>query len=134
VNYQTKRTMGLLHMTSQENWTTLPHSEVNAAECPGESILKLLSGKWKPQILRLAITGPLRFNSLLRLLPDASKQSLAIALRELEEADLLVKTTIREKPLHIEYTLTERARSMISIFQLASSFVLPGKPTHDPAD
>ena len=34
-----------------------------AKPCPAESMLKLLSGKFKPQVFRLATEGPLRFNS-----------------------------------------------------------------------
>jgi DNA-binding HxlR family transcriptional regulator len=86
-------------------------------ECPAEGLLKLLSGKWKPQIFRLALGQPLRFNSLLRLLPGASKQSVSVALREMEEAGLLLRTVVRQKPLHIEYVLSEKGRSMIGIFE-----------------
>lgn len=76
----------------------------------------MLSGKWKPQLFRLAAEGPLRFNRLLRQLPGASKQSLTVALRELEEAGLLLRTVVREKPLHIEYTLSEKGRALIGVF------------------
>ena len=34
--------------------------------CPAQGLLKLLSGKWKPEIFRLAVEAPLRFSSLLR--------------------------------------------------------------------
>ncbi|MGV3503205.1 MAG: winged helix-turn-helix transcriptional regulator [Adhaeribacter sp.] len=90
--------------------------------CPAESALKQLSGKWKPQIFRFAVEGPLRFSSLLRLLPQASKQSVSTALREMEEADILVKAVIRPKPLHIEYSLTPKGRAMISVFKSLESF------------
>ncbi len=86
-------------------------------ECPAEGLLKLLSGKWKPQIFRLALDQPLRFNSLLRLLPGSSKQSVAVALREMEEAGLLLRTVVRQKPLHVEYVLSEKGRSMIAVFE-----------------
>ena len=33
--------------------------------CPAQGLLKLLSGKWKPEIFRLAVEAPLRFSSLL---------------------------------------------------------------------
>jgi DNA-binding HxlR family transcriptional regulator len=85
--------------------------------CPAEGILKQLSGKWKPQIFRLALDGPVRFNSLLRQLPGSNKQSVATALKELEESDILVKTVVQEKPLHIEYTLSERGQAMVSVFR-----------------
>ena len=84
--------------------------------CPAEGLLKLLSGKWKHRIFRLAVEGPVRFNSLLRKLPNSNKQSVAIALKELEEAGLLIRTIIKKKPLHIEYTLSERGRALIPIF------------------
>ena len=85
--------------------------------CPAQGLLKLLSGKWKPEIFRLAVESPLRFSGLLREIQRANKQSLSIALRELEEIGLLEKVVIKQKPLHIEYYLTERGKSLIPIFK-----------------
>ncbi|KQS30718.1 helix-turn-helix domain-containing protein [Dyadobacter sp. Leaf189] len=87
------------------------------SQCPAESLLKQLSGKWKPQIFRSALKQPVRFNALLRELEGASKQAIASALKEMEEQDLIRKTIINEKPLHIEYTLSEKGRSVIPIFK-----------------
>jgi DNA-binding HxlR family transcriptional regulator len=95
---------------------TTQKEEFDTEGCPAEALLKLLSGKWKPQILRLAVEGPVRFNSLLKKLAGSNKQSISIALKELEEADLLIRTIIKKKPLHIEYTLSQRGRAMIPIF------------------
>ncbi len=95
---------------------TTQKKESDMESCPAEGLLKLLSGKWKPQIFRLAVEGPVRFSSLLRKFPNSNKQSISIALRELEEADLLIRTIIKKKPLHIEYTLSQRGRAMIPIF------------------
>ncbi len=86
-------------------------------QCPAESLLKQLSGKWKPQIFRSALKQPVRFNALLRELEGSSKQAIASALKEMEEQDLIRKTIINEKPLHIEYTLSEKGRSVIPIFK-----------------
>lgn len=104
-----------------ENTTTECAASPPSSECPGEPLLRLLSGKWKSQIIRVAMNGSIRFNSLLRQLPGSNKQAIAVALRELEEAQVLKKAVIHEKPLHIEYSLTERGRSMILIFRLASN-------------
>ena len=84
--------------------------------CPAETLLKLLSGKWKPQIFKLAVECHLRFNSLLRQLEGSNKQSVAVALKELEEQGLLDKTIIKLKPLHIEYNLSEKGKTMIPVF------------------
>ena len=85
--------------------------------CPAQGLLKLLSGKWKPEIFRLAVEAPLRFSSLLRQIEGSNKQTLSVALKELEEVGLLEKVVIREKPLHIEHNLTEKGRSLIPIFK-----------------
>jgi len=89
----------------------------NSETCPAQALLKLLSGKWKPEIFRLALDGPLRFSGILRQIEGSNKQSLSVALKELEEAGLLQKTVIQEKPLHIEYNLTENGKSLIPVFQ-----------------
>ncbi|MCK8494928.1 MULTISPECIES: winged helix-turn-helix transcriptional regulator [Spirosoma] len=85
--------------------------------CPAEELLKLLSGKLKPQIFQLALSGPLRFNSLLREIEGANKQSLAIALKELVDEGYLAKEVISQKPLHIEYMLSDQGKALIPIFQ-----------------
>ena len=90
---------------------------VNNTTCPAQALLKLLSGKWKPEIFRLAVDGSLRFNSLLRQIEGSNKQTLSVALKELEEVGLLQKITIQEKPLHIEYNFTENGKSLIPVLQ-----------------
>ena len=85
--------------------------------CPAQGLLKLLSGKWKPEIFRLAVESPLRFSSLLRQIQGSNKQSLSVALKELEEVNLLEKVVIKQKPLHIEYYLNNKGKSLIPIFK-----------------
>lgn len=88
----------------------------NENNCPAEGLIKMLSGKWKLQIFKFAKEGPVRFNTLLRQLGGSNKQSLAIALKELEENGVLKKEIIKNKPLHIEYTLTFKGKLLIPVF------------------
>lgn len=85
--------------------------------CPAQGLLKLLSGKWKLEIFRLAVDAPVRFSSLLRQIEGSNKQTLSVALRELEEVELLEKIVIKEKPLHIEYTLTPKGTSVVPVLK-----------------
>ena len=78
--------------------------------CPAQGLLKSLSGKWKPEIFRLAVEAPLRFSSLLRQIEGSNKQTLSVALR-----------VIQQKPLHIEYNLTEKGKSLIPVFKQLES-------------
>lgn len=89
--------------------------------CPAQTLLKFLSGKWKPEIFRLAVDNSLRFSGLLRQIEGSNKQTLSIALKELEEVGLLEKKVIKEKPLHIEYDLTENGRALIPVFRQLES-------------
>lgn len=92
-------------------------------ECPVESIIKLLSEKWKAQIFKLVLEGPVRFNGLLKTLEGSNKQSIATALREMEEAGLLEKTILKLKPLHIEYKLTDKGQQYIEFFRQAEKLL-----------
>lgn len=89
--------------------------------CPAQGLLKLLSGKWKPEIFRLAVESPLRFSGLLRQIEGSNKQTLSVALKELEEVGLLQKVVVQQKPLHIEYYLTEKGKSLIAVFKQLES-------------
>lgn len=90
----------------------------NADEtCPAQTLLKQLSGKWKPEIFRLAVASPTRFSNLLRSIEGSNKQSLSVALKELEEEGLLSRRIIQQKPLHIEYHLTEKGKLLIPVFE-----------------
>jgi DNA-binding HxlR family transcriptional regulator len=88
--------------------------------CPAEDVLRLISGKWKPQILHLASQGPIRFNGILRRIRGSNKQSLSVALHELEEGRVLDKNIVSQKPLHIEYSLTEKGLAVLAIFRAAA--------------
>ena len=85
--------------------------------CPAQGLLKLLSGKWKLEIFRLALDAPVRFSSLLRQIEASNKQTLSVALRELEDVELLEKIIVKEKPLHIEYQLTPKGMSMVPVLK-----------------
>ncbi|MBL7919552.1 MAG: helix-turn-helix transcriptional regulator [Bacteroidia bacterium] len=91
--------------------------------CPAQGLLKLLSGKWKPEIFRLAVNGPLRFSSLLRDIEGSNKQTISLALKELEESGLLQKVTIKQKPLHIEYYLSENGKALIPVFKQLENMI-----------
>lgn len=96
---------------------TTNKSKESTETCPAQALLKQLSGKWKPEIFRLAVNAPLRFSNLLRQIDGSNKQALAVALKELEEVGLLQKVVIKEKPLHIEHYLTEYGKSLIPVFK-----------------
>lgn len=101
---------------------TTDFEKMKEIKCPAEELLKSIAGKWKPQILRLAIDSPVRFNALLRQLEGSNKQAIATALKELEVEDILTKQTIQLKPLHIEYSLSEKGKKIVPFLQQLEDF------------
>lgn len=100
---------------------TIKSESTNTETCPAQALLKLLAGKWKPEIFRLASDSPVRFSGLLRQIDGSNKQTLSLALKELEENGLLQKDIIKEKPLHIEYRLTDYGKSLVPILKQLES-------------
>lgn len=100
---------------------TSKNREMSDTPCPVEGLLKMFSGKWKSQIFRLSVDGPLRFNTLLRQLEGSNKQSIAVALKDMEEQGILEKVMVSQKPLHIEYNLSEKGRAFVPIFEQLES-------------
>jgi DNA-binding HxlR family transcriptional regulator len=100
--------------------------------CPKDFLLKALSGKWKTCIFRYAVQGPVRFGQMLKVLPDATRQAMTNALRELEENGILERKVIRLKPLHVEYQLTELGVEFIPIFKAVDAMNL--LPVYKPGE
>lgn len=94
-----------------------PKMKDSSEDCPAQNMLKVVAGKWKPEIFKMASNGPLRFGKLLNSLEGVSRQSLTMALRELEESGLFTRNIISEKPKHVEYTLSEKGQELLPFFE-----------------
>ncbi len=83
-------------------------------ECPIRNILARMGDKWSLLALyTLAQNGTMRFGELRRALPDISQKMLAATLRTLTEDGLVVRRLYPEIPPRTEYSLTERARTLL---------------------
>ena len=78
--------------------------------------LSLINGKYKMTILyALMEFGVVRFNELQRYIRGISFKTLSLTLKELEADKLIVRTEYPQIPPKVEYSLTERGRSLIPI-------------------
>ena len=78
-------------------------------------VMKIIKGKYKAQVLyRLREFGIVRFGEIKRYLGDeVSYKMLTSTLKELAADDLIIRTAYDENPPKVEYSLTERGKSLI---------------------
>lgn len=95
------------------------HSEAHPNfDCPVQVTLHVIGGRWKPLLLfHLWEGGTLRFNEFRRLLPGLTLQSLTSALRELEADGIVHREVYAQVPPKVEYSLTERGRTLRPILK-----------------
>jgi len=87
--------------------------------CRKELTLALIGGKWKMLILwRLGKNGTKRFNELKESMSGVTQKILTGALRDLEDDHLVHREVYPEIPPKVEYSLTEKGRSLIPILDM----------------
>lgn len=88
----------------------------NKVTCEMEITLSVIGGKWKPLILYFLIEeGTKRFGEIKTFINHTSHKTLTNQLRELEEDELVVRTVHPTVPPKVEYTITEKGKTLYPI-------------------
>lgn len=85
--------------------------------CPVSATIRLIGGKYKALLLWHLTGRVFRFSELRRLLPEATPKMLTQQLRELESDGLVLREVFPVVPPRVEYSLTERGKSLFSILE-----------------
>lgn len=98
-------------------------------ECPIRNILARFSDKWSLLILYTLNQQPnMRFNALRQAIPDISQKMLTNTLRTLEEDGLVTRTAYAEVPPRVEYSITDRTRSLLPLINSLVSWAKDNMP------
>lgn len=90
---------------------------------PLEYILDLFSGKWKSRILSvLANADNLRYGEIKSRIDNITDAVLAASLKKLISSQMIVRQSYDEIPPKVEYSLSEKGRSIIPIFEMISKW------------
>lgn len=83
--------------------------------CGVELTTDILGGKWRMMILWYLRKKSLRFGELKRALQGISEKVLSEELKYLNKLDLINKRVYYEKPLRVEYSLTDYGKTFLPI-------------------
>jgi len=103
--------------------------EFGMKRCPIDNSLKIFGKKFTMHILRnMILLKQKRFNEFLKSIEGINTKSLSIRLREMETEGLITRKVIDKRPLHVEYSLTDKGKSLEPILVQMASFSMRWEP------
>jgi DNA-binding HxlR family transcriptional regulator len=98
------------------------------SECPIIYTLAVVGGKWRWLIIyKLSENGILRYGELKRSLPPITHKMLSQELKELESEKLIHRKEYHQIPPKVEYSLTEKGKTLLPILDLMSKWGMENK-------
>jgi DNA-binding HxlR family transcriptional regulator len=86
-------------------------------------VIRMIQGRWKlPILFRLFADPTMRSSQLIREMPGISQKMLTQHLRALERDRLIERIDFGEKPLRVEYRLSEEGRKLMPVMFEARRF------------
>lgn len=90
----------------------------NKFNCPVDTTLGMIGGKYKCLILWHLVDGTLRFGELRKRIPQATAKMLTQQLRELEADELILREVFPVVPPKVEYSLSPLGKSLRPVLTL----------------
>ncbi|QAA34226.1 winged helix-turn-helix transcriptional regulator [Clostridium manihotivorum] len=92
-------------------------------ECPMYYTISILEGKWKWIILwEIYRQEVVRYSRLKEALHSIAHKTLSQQLKELEADKIINRKQYNEVPPKVEYSLTDRGKSLIPILEMMSNW------------
>lgn len=87
--------------------------------------LELLGGKWRMLVIyQLAKRPSFRFGELKKSIPAITNTMLTTVLKDLESYGIVRREQFNEIPPHVEYSLTEKGKSLFPVFYEMAKWTL----------
>ena len=103
--------------------------EFGMKNCPIDNSLKIIGKKFTMHILRnILLLKQKKFNEFLRSIEGINTKTLSIRLQEMESEGLIKRKIIDQRPLRVEYSLTEKGKSLEPILVQMAKFSLKWEP------
>jgi DNA-binding HxlR family transcriptional regulator len=92
--------------------------------CPIETTLAIVGGKWKPLILYHLFDHTRRFGELQRLMPQVNREMLTQHLRELEADGIIHREVYQQVPPKVEYSLTPAGETLKPLLVMMNEWAI----------
>jgi len=104
------------------------------AFCPAyHRAVEVIGRRWTGAILRVLLSGEIRFSDITAAVPGLSDRLLSDRLKELEAEGIVTRTVIPATPVRIEYRLTEKGRALHEVVAAVSTWAETWQPAGPPA-
>ena len=80
-----------------------------------QAAMDIFGKKWTCLILCPLMEGPCRFTEMSAFVPGLSDRLLSQRLQELEEKGIVERRVYNERPVRVEYRLTEKGRELSQV-------------------
>ena len=100
-------------------------------DCAVDRTVSIIGGRWKVLILQHLFRDTQRFSELQREIEGITSKMLTQQLRDLEADGIVLRTVHAEVPPRVEYSLTERGRSLWPVLQAMHAWGAAQPAAHD---
>lgn len=107
----------------QKTYTNKEIHKLAQEKCAVIYALEIIGGKWRlPVIWKLSKQESMRYNELKRQLEGITNIMLTRTLQDLEKHGLVIRDEYLQIPPHVEYSLTESARTLIPALEIIGAW------------
>jgi DNA-binding HxlR family transcriptional regulator len=92
-------------------------SKKGVNECPIDTALTVIDGRWKGTILWRLLDGPMRTAELRRSIPDITERMLIRHLHELVDAGILDRHDAQTVPPCVHYSISEYGMTLAPVLE-----------------
>jgi DNA-binding HxlR family transcriptional regulator len=84
--------------------------------------VEIVGRRWAGAILKAMLAGATRFGEIRGAIPDLTNRMLSERLKDFEAEGIVEREVIPEKPVRVEYRLTEKGRALSSAVEALSEW------------
>jgi DNA-binding HxlR family transcriptional regulator len=89
---------------------------------PIQATSELIGRRWSTGIVNRLSGGPQRFNRLKTSLSGISSKTLSVNLKQLEREGIIRRKEVGDRPLRVEYELTDKGRDFVSVLEAMNAW------------